>query len=346
MVNNRTYHIIGAGIAGLYTAKLIKTKFPLSTIILYEASQHVGGRCGSYFSSDFNCDIDYATHVVLNKNKLTRQLLGKSVFVHPINFWSFTKNTFIPKLKCLPEIFTAIFNTSRPAWSCVFYVWRKLFPLRSCKAYFSCGTLQSTLCDPLLVFANDIKYGYKWLGHESSDKRLTKLIFNQETINLSAQDVVISAIDSFNYHKIMNTYDFDYHAITNIFYRTSMALSLPKNLKMLGIKNAVSQWVFCHSDYLSVTISQSFKKPDIRHIWKEICDIRHYNSAFLPIHKIHYFPHATIQQDAKNNAKRPVTAQTPFKNLLICGDWTMKNQPCCIETALQSAKRVIKFLPH
>ena len=49
---------------------------------------------------------------------------------------------------------------------------------------------------------------------------------------------------------------------------------------------------------------------------------------------------ATIKQDYKNNNLRPTSACTMYDNMFICGDWTMKNRPCCIETAIESAIRI------
>lgn len=344
MESNCTYHIIGAGIAGLYTAKLIKEKHPLSTIIIYEAAEKIGGRCSSYFDKDFNCSCDNATHVILSCNKLARSLIGKKAFRHSVRFWDFARHKFISPFSCLKEISLAIFNTPSPDWDSVLYALRKLFPFIAPKAYFSEGDLVDILCSPLLSFANDIKFGYVWKGIEAEGHHITKLIFNKKTIEIAPQDKIISAIDSLHYHQLFGEYDFEYSPITNIFFRTSMALTLPQNIKMLGLKNAQSQWLFCTSDYCAVTISYSASQPDARSIWKEICTIRDYNSAFLPEFKGRTFPYATIKQDKINNAKRPKSARTKYDNLFICGDWTMKHQPCCIETALQSAKRVVKYI--
>ena len=344
MENSRTYHIIGAGIAGLYIAKLIKEKYPLSSVILYEAAEKIGGRCGSFYDADFNCNCDYATHVVLNCNKKTKNLLGKKKIRHPLRFWEFSKHRFTAITACISEAILAVFNTPKPNFKSLFYVVRKLFPFIRMRAYFSQGTLEEELCTPLLQFANDIKYGYAWQGVKKDAQKITHLIFNKKTVILSPDAVVISAIDSFNYHRIMGGYDFEYNSITNVFYRTSMALTLPNEIKMLGLKKAQSQWLFSTPDYIAVTISNASSSPDPRQIWNEICTIRHYNSAFLPLYKVRTFPHATIRQDKINNAKRPDSAKTSLDNLFICGDWTMKNKPCCIETALLSAQRVVKFL--
>ena len=344
MENSRTYHIIGAGIAGLYTAKLIKEKYPLSCIILYEAAEKIGGRCGSYFDSEFNCNCDNATHVILNCNSSTKKLITPQNFKHSIRIWDLSKQKFSTFCSCFPETVLAIFNTSKPNWRALGYAFRKLFPFIYLRAYFSQGNLSEELCAPLLQFTNDIKYGYIWQGIESSNGKISKLIFNKQSITVSPQDTVISAIDSFNYHKIMGGYDFEYNAITNIFYRTSMALTLPNELKMLGLKKALGQWLFCTPDYTSVIISNTTSNTDPREIWTEICKIRNYNSAFIPTFKVRTFPLATIRQDKKNNAKRPTSAKTKFANFFICGDWTMKNKPCCIETAILSAQRIMKYL--
>lgn len=344
MENSRTYHIIGAGPAGLYAAKLIKEKYPLSCVILYEAAEKIGGRCGSYYDSELNCPCDNATHVVLKCNTLAKKLLGSHKFMHPICFWNISKQQFSSLFSCLPEAILAIFNTQKPYWKALLYALWKLFPFIRLRAYFSQGNLAENLCEPLLQFANDIKYGYVWQGIESNGEKISELIFNKQRIFIAPQDIIISAIDSFNYHKIMGEYDFEYNAICNIFYRTSMALTLPKELKMLGLKKAQAQWLFCASDYASVTISNNSIAPDAREIWAEICKIRHYNSAFMPIYKVRTFPHATIKQDKTNNAKRPTSARTKYANLFICGDWSMKNRPCCIETALLSAQRAISLL--
>ena len=344
MENNTTYHIIGAGIAGLFAAKLIKEKHPLATVLIYEAADKIGGRCGSFFDKEHNCSYDNATHVLLNCNKQAKKLLGADIFKHSVSFWDYKSRRFISKLSCWREIILAVFNTSAPNFLSLFYVLRQLLRPRLLRACFSAGDLCNTLCEPLLVYANDIKYNHIWQGVESENHHISKLIFNKQTVTLGAHDKIISAIDSYNYHKIMGGYDFEYNAITNIFYRTSMALTFPKNKKMLGVKNALSQWIFSTPNYTSVTISQATAKIDPRAVWQEICHIRNYNSAFEPYTRLRSFPQATLKQDKQNNRKRPTTAKTDYDNLLICGDWTMKNRPCCIETALCSALRLLKYL--
>ena len=43
-----TYFIVGAGVAGLSCARLLKKKKPKSKVIVFDACDNVGGRCYSF----------------------------------------------------------------------------------------------------------------------------------------------------------------------------------------------------------------------------------------------------------------------------------------------------------
>ena len=194
----------------------------------------------------------------------------------------------------------------------------------------------------IIKYVDEIKFGYVWHKVKHQDNLISELIFNKENIITNNNNIIISAIDSFNYNKIIGGYDFEYNEITDIYFRTSMPLTLPENQKVLGVRGGKSQWIFSGDNYIAVTISDSDSNIDIRKIWQEICNIREYNSAFLPQYMILKYPRATIKQDTINNNKRPYSAVTDFDNMFICGDWTMKNYPCCIESAIMSAIRACK----
>ena len=82
------YHIIGAGIAGLQTAQLLKRKYPQAQIIVYEAAKHIGGRCFSFSDTKLAATLDNATHAVLRGNSLAAKLLGKDTKFGPAAFYS------------------------------------------------------------------------------------------------------------------------------------------------------------------------------------------------------------------------------------------------------------------
>ena len=118
---------------------------------------------------------------------------------------------------------------------------------------------------------------------------------------------------------------------------------------MLGIENADFDWLFATDNTIGVTISNVDKQKCCDEawaidIWKQICRIRNVKAAFVPAFQILDYPRATIAQDKINNQKRPQSAKGPYANLLIAGDWTMKNWPCCIESAIVSASRAINSI--
>lgn len=69
-----TYHIIGAGLAGLSAAIHL---LPHGRVHLYEASAQAGGRCRSYFDPVLQCEIDNGNHLVLAANREVMQYLKR-----------------------------------------------------------------------------------------------------------------------------------------------------------------------------------------------------------------------------------------------------------------------------
>jgi hydroxysqualene dehydroxylase len=59
-------HIVGAGLAGLAAAVTLTAAG--RRVALYEASQHAGGRCRSFFDSELGCRIDNGNHLLLAGN--------------------------------------------------------------------------------------------------------------------------------------------------------------------------------------------------------------------------------------------------------------------------------------
>lgn len=67
-------HVVGAGLAGLSTA--VQLSQAGAEVRLYEAANHAGGRCRSYFDKSLNQKIDNGNHLVLSGNKAVEKYLG------------------------------------------------------------------------------------------------------------------------------------------------------------------------------------------------------------------------------------------------------------------------------
>src|SRR5881398_2822351 len=59
-------HVIGAGLAGLAAAVALADAG--RAVTLYEAAQHAGGRCRSFFDAELGCRIDNGNHLLLTGN--------------------------------------------------------------------------------------------------------------------------------------------------------------------------------------------------------------------------------------------------------------------------------------
>lgn len=351
----QTYHIIGAGIAGLATAKFLKDRKPECSVIVYEASSKLGGKCYTYFDRKMGREIDNAVHVILGANKTVRKLVRKQKFHNNILYFnSWTKQLSYKSSRFCDHITASLFNTPEHLLgnACKLKVLKLLFPFtkRRLKSAFSQSSLSRDLVHPLSFSADSINYNHKLLGFQAEGDRITALQFNDKIVKLGENDTIISALDAKNYTKIFEpNKDFEYSDIINIHYLTSMPLTLPNKVKMLGVPGGLAHWFFIDRNVVSATIScaENIKMPKdeiAREVWKELCTIRGSQAAFLPEYRFLYFRRATLKLNDKNNRQRPQSALTLYKNFFICGDWTMKDYPCCLEAAALSAQRIIKTL--
>lgn len=348
----KTFHIIGGGLAGLSAAKFIRKKHKKARIIIYEAASHLGGRCFSFYDKKLQRNLDNATHAVLGANKEVKKLLGKEKFFSQV-FLLKNKQIHSRFWQELPFLLLSIFNTApqKIAQSLLFSTACKLFPFLGPqrKFYFSQGNLSSKLITPMSGYADDIKTGWVLQKVSKQENKITDLKFNHQKIELKENDIVISALDAKAYQRLFGGPQFEFNAITNIYFRTSVPLTLPNNIPFLGTPDNLTDWIFINQDVVAVTISDSqnlqLKDEDLaRRVWQEIRAVNGITPAFLPPYRILTHKRATIKQDTKNQNLRPNSAQTAYQNLFICGDWTMKNYPCCLEAALQSGKRLTHWL--
>lgn len=346
-----TYHIIGAGIAGLTTAKYLKKYHPDAKIILYEAAQNCGGKFKSYFDKKLDAKVDIATHAVLKCNSEALKIIGnvpfqKSVLFYDVLSQKFSCNLFSNFKLLALSLFNLPFHLV--ASGILKKTLYQMFPFyKSHYFYFSENLTNEKYINPYIQFLDEIHFNYVLKDVQGKDGRATKLCFNKKIISLEPNDMVISALDIHNFAKIFKTKEPQYSKIINIHYRTSTPLTLPQSKSCLAVKNALAHWIFVNNNILSVTISHAeninLSKDELaREVWKEICLIRKVKAPFVPPYRVLQYPYATLRHDDKNNLIRPKNCTTQFQNFFLAGDWTMRDWPCCLEAAAQSGKRAAK----
>lgn len=347
----KKFHIIGAGIAGLYFAKLIKQKHWYAETVIYEAAAHAGGRAFSFNDEKTGIILDNATHAILGANREALKLLHAPSFHKKPGFWN--QGSLENGLwKFREELSLAMLNTpwKEASQDILKTVARKLFPFtgNKTKCYYSQNSLSQDIINPLIAETDEIIFGKKLTGFEHNGRRISRLHFNDGNIDIGEHEIVISAVDAYNYGKIFAASNFEFNEIINIHYRTSVAITLPGYVKMLGIRGKTVQWLFIHDNAVSATISNAgnIEMGDdelAQKVWGEISEIRGRQSPFVPPYRVLRHKRATLKQDEKNNDRRPDSPRTEYANLFIAGDWTMKNYPCSIEAAALSSRRLAKI---
>ncbi len=348
----QTYHIIGGGIAGLCCAKFIKQKNPEIRTVVYEAGEKIGGRCYSYDDKDLGCRLDNATHVIIGANKNAAGLLGKPDWQKQCWFWDAAANTLSRDLRRHSgHILKSMCNTpaEQVPQSMVKKILWKLFPWTpgQRKVYFSKQDLSQYLINPLLAQVDELYLNKKLVKIDSQFGRAVQLTFGDGMVDIGADDKVILALDSRGYHALLGGESFEYNSIINIVYKTSQTITLPRGARYVAVVNGLADWIFVSENLVGATISavppETARLDELaRQIWRELDGLRGVNSAFVPSFKVFNHKIATIRQDAANNAKRPDSAESIYPNVFLAGDWTMKDLPCSIETAILSAKRAVK----
>ena len=352
MVKKPTYHIIGGGIAGLACAWYIKkTEKDINTII-YEASDKLGGRAYSYHDLVLNHSFDNATHVIVGANKFLSQFITKDewcttkYFVDPFDEKldsSLVKNfDFLLKSFCNTQ-------SSKIAKKIKQYIIKSFFPFISKKTrvWFSRGDISQRFVNVMAACADEINLNCRLNKISSQFGVAAMLEFTNKVVDIGAKDKIIIALDNASCSKILNFKLLEHNQILNIIYHTSETIFLPKGSSFIGLKSGLVDWIFVGNKTLSAVISDyKGSKKDFSdmafQIWKDIDKVRGVNSAFIPPYKVVCYPQATISQSEEVNALRPNNALTEYPNVFIAGDWTMKDKPCCMETAVLSAIRAVK----
>lgn len=126
-------------------------------------------------------------------------------------------------------------------------------------------------------------------------------------------------------------------AILNAHFAIAPPPGAPPITALLG---ATSQWVVCHPNRVSVTVSGADDIIDqdrealARQIWGEVCATLGI-SAPLPTWQIVKEKRATFAATPQQDALRPTT-RTRWQNLYLAGDWVQNGLPATIEGALRS----------
>jgi len=133
-------------------------------------------------------------------------------------------------------------------------------------------------------------------------------------------------------------------SILNAHFAVAPPPGAPPITALIG---GTAQWVVCHGDRISVTISGADDVIDqdrealARTIWGEICATLGL-AADLPRWQIVKEKRATFAATPDQDVRRP-GAETRWRNLFVAGDWTQTGLPATIEGALRSGETAARL---
>jgi hypothetical protein len=190
-------------------------------------------------------------------------------------------------------------------------------------------------------------HGLRFDGAAARERRVTALDFGQDMVMLAPGDAVVLAVPPWMAKTLvpdLATPD-EFRAIINAHY----AIEPPKDFPpMIGVINAMVEWIFAFPGRLSVTISGADRLMTMAReemaetIWREVAQIAGIAAA-LPAWLIVRERRATFASTPQQNARRP-GAKTQWDNLVLAGDWTAIGLPATIEGAIRSGNKAADLL--
>lgn len=111
---------------------------------------------------------------------------------------------------------------------------------------------------------------------------------------------------------------------------------------IIGVIDGVAEWIFAFSDRLSVTVSGADRLLDedreslARRLWADVA-AAHNLTCPLPRWQIVKERRATFAATPEEDSRRPGPV-TPWRNLVLAGDWVQTGLPATIEGALRSGE--------
>jgi squalene-associated FAD-dependent desaturase len=222
---------------------------------------------------------------------------------------------------------------------------------RACRPLIAREGLGSTLIDPALDFLEErdarVLFGHQLHAIRCSDDRITALDFGKDSINLTGDDAVILAVPPYVTAALLPGIETpsEFRAIVNAHFRVDPPGHLPP---ILGVINATTEWIFAFPGRISVTISAGDRLIDTprdalaQSIWREVAAIAGLASE-LPRWQIVRERRATFAATPEQDARRP-PPRTPYRNLVLAGDWTKTGLPATIESAIRSGHRAAEII--
>lgn len=217
----------------------------------------------------------------------------------------------------------------------------------ACRPLVARDSLAATLVDPavdsLTRAGAQFKFGTRVRGITLSGGRVTALDADGQIIPVNDGDRVIVAAPAWIAETLLPglTAPPPGEPIVNVHYRLPAPVTVPGDVRIVGVVGGAAQWVFARGDVASVTISAASDLADtpaeeiVARCWPDVALALELSDRTLPPARVVKEKRATFAQTPAALSLRP-GCRTQIANLLLAGDWTDTGLPATIEGAVRS----------
>lgn len=216
----------------------------------------------------------------------------------------------------------------------------------ACRPMIAADGLAEAFVDPAVATLAQrgvaVHFDRRLKGIERGAGRVASLVFGEaEPLPLAADDQVVLAVTAPVSALLLPEVPAPdaFRSIVNVHFLVEAPPDMPD---MLGLVNAVSEWLFRFPGRIAVTVSDADRLLDMprealaRMIWAEVAAATGL-AGEMPRWQVIREKRATFAALPEQEARRPGAA-TPFGNLFLAGDWTATGLPATIEGALRSGR--------
>jgi squalene-associated FAD-dependent desaturase len=214
---------------------------------------------------------------------------------------------------------------------------------QACHPLIAREGLGKAFVEPALAWLNQrgvtVAFEHALHALQFDGDRIGALVFAGETVPLGSADKVILAVPAYAAQNFLPglTAPSSFRGIVNAHFQIDPPAEAPT---MIGVINAMSEWIFTFEGRIAVTISDAgewFDTPReklAQDIWREVAAVLDLPPE-LPPWQLVRERRATFAATPEENAKRPGPV-TQWNNLFLAGDWTDTGLPATLESAVRS----------
>jgi squalene-associated FAD-dependent desaturase len=211
--------------------------------------------------------------------------------------------------------------------------------------------LGAAFIDPALAWLADrntsLATGRRLRALEFDSDRVSALIWSDGQQSVHADEAIVLAVPPWVATSLLPGLSApdEHRAIVNGHFAFAAPPGAPK---MLGLLGGTAEWIFAHSDRISVTVSAADRlvdrdRTELAHeFWRDI-QVALGIAEPMPPWQVVKERRATFAATPGQNARRP-GSRTAWSNLFLAGDWVRNGLPATVEGALRSGDTAARLV--